>query len=300
MSASNISYEKLLKNLTEQTEYLEKKHKVKIPRDSWYWEAISILKQLIEAIKKDTKVENKNDDPEFWNRVFTSLSLLLEMSGILEVIASLKEENLNIFLSKLQLTFKGPLLMNDENSDNNLGRNTMFELKLFSRLYKNSLPAKLHNDHPDISFQTDVREYVIECKRIYKPETLVKNTHRALKQITDYSLNKPKPEGVYARYGIVAVSLSRYIHSGDKLFDAKSQEKAKERINYEMKKIFDEHKEELLRPFPVNVPALLLDYSDRGSIDMPYTYNFIDVHETANGRHSNFKYVIDDLAILDD
>ena len=300
MSASNISYEKLLKNLTEQEAYLEKTHRIKISEDSWYWEAITILKELIEVIKENKQFENTNDDPEFWNRVFTSLSLLLEMSGILEVVALLKDENLKIFLSKLQLTFKGPLLMNYENSDNNFGRNTMFELKLFSRLFKNNLPVKLHYDHPDVSFQVDVREYMIECKRIYKPETLVKNTHRALKQITDYSLKMPKPEGVYARYGIVAVSLSRYIHSGDKLFDAKSQEKAKERINYEMKRIFDEHKEELLRPFPVSVPALLLEYSDRGSIDMPYTYNFIDVHETANGRYSNFKYVIDDLAILDD
>lgn len=300
MSASTISYDKLLNNLSELKEYLEKTHKIKIPEDSWYWVAISILKELIEVIKENKKFENTNDDPEFWNRVFTSLSLLLEMSGILEVVTSLKDENLKIFLSKIQLTFKGPLLMVDKDSDNNLGRNTMFELKLFSRLYKNNLPARLHNDHPDISFQVDVREYVIECKRIYKPETLVKNAHRALKQLTDYSLREPKPVGIYARYGIVAVSLSRYIHTGDKLFDANSQDKARERINFEMKRIFDEHKEELLRPFPVNVPALLLEYSDRVSIDMPYTYNFIDVHETANGRHSNFKYIVDDLAVLDD
>lgn len=300
MSASTISYEKLLNNLSEQKEYLEEKHKIKIPEDSWYWEAMTLLKELIEVIEENKKLENTNNDPEFWNRVFTSLSLLLEMSGILEVVSHLGDENLKIFLSKVQLTLKAPLLMNDEDSDNNLSRNTMFELKLFSRLYKNNLSARLHNDHPDISFQADVREYVIECKRIYKPETLVKNAHRALKQLTDYSLREPKPAGIYARYGIVAVSLSRYIHNGDKLFDANSQEKAKERINYEMKRIFDEHKEELLKPFPVNIPALLLEYSDRGSIDMPYTYNFIDVHETANGRHSNFKYVVDDLAVLDD
>lgn len=300
MSSSNISYEKLLKNLTGQSQYLKGKHRITIPKESWYWEAIDVLKQLIEAIKNNTRLENTNDDPEFWNRVFTSLSLLLEISGILEVLSSLQGNNLTIFLSKFQITLKGPLLMSDENSDNNLGRNTMFELKLFAKLYKNGYFVMLHNDHPDISFQVDVREYVIECKRIYKPETLVKNTHKALKQIIDYSLAEPKPEGVYARYGIVAVSLSRYIHTGDKLFDAKSQESAKERINYEMKRIFDEHRDEILRPFPVNVPALLFEYSDRGSIDKPYTYNFIDIHETANGRHSNFKYVIDDLAILDD
>lgn len=300
MSSATISYENLLKILSDKEMLLKEKHGVIIPQNSWYWEAISILKGLIAAIKKNEKLENKNNDPEFWNRIFTSLALLLELSGILEVLESLNENNLSIFLSKIRLAFKSPLLMTDEDSDNNLGRNTMFELKLFSRLYKNGYDARLHNDHPDISFQVEEREYVIECKRIYKPETLIKNARAALNQLTEYSLNEPKPEGVQARYGIVAISLSRYIHTGDKLFDAASQEKARERINYEMKRIFDEHKDELLRLFPVNVPALLFEYSDRGSIDMPYTYNFIDVHETANGRFSNFKHVIKDLAKLDD
>lgn len=300
MSSATISYEKLLKRISEREKLLRVKHGVIIPEDSWYWEALSILKKLIEVIKKDEKLENTDNDPDFWNRIFTSLGLLFELAGILEVIDDLKEDSLTIFLSKLKLTFKSPLLMTDEDSDNNLARNTLFELKLFSRLYKNGYSAKLHYDHPDISFQVQEREYAIECKRIYKPDTLVKNTHRALKQLVDYSLSKLKPEGIQARYGIVAISLSRYIHSGDKLFDAVSQDKARERINYEMKKIFDEHREELLKPFPVNVPALILEYSDRGSIDIPYTYNFIDVHETANGRHSNFKYVIKDFARLDD
>lgn len=298
MSASSISYEKLLENLTKQEVFLKEKHKVVIPQDSWYREAVDILKMLIKAIEKNEKLEKTDDD--YWNRIFTALSLLSEVSGIFNVVPSLDEENLPIFLSKLELTFKGPLLMRDEDSDNNLSRNTMFELTIFSRYFMKGIPAKLHADNPDISFQVDVREYVIECKRIYKPETLVKNTHKALKQILEKSFPKPLPKGIYARYGIVAVSLSRYIHKGDMLFDAKTQEVARERIYYEMNRIFEENRDELLRPFPPNVPALLLEYSDRGSIDKPYKYNFIGVYETANGRYSNFKYVTQDFAALDD
>lgn len=293
MSISSISYVKLLENLTKKEAFLKEKHNIVIPNDSWYHEAVTILKILITAIEKSEKLEKTDDN--YWDRIFTALSLLSEMSEIFSVVQSLNEKNLTIFLSKLELTFKGPLLMSDEDSDTNLSRNTMFELTIFSRYFTKGIHAKLHIDNPDISFQVDVREYVIECKRIYKPETLVKNTHKALKQIVEKSFTKPLPKGVYARYGIVAVSLSRYIHNGDMLFDAKSQEVARERIYYEMNKIFEEHKEELLRPFTPNVPALLLEYSDRGSIDKPYKYSFIGVYETANGRYSNYKYVIQDF-----
>ncbi len=300
MSSITVSYETLLKNLTDKERILVKKHNIIIPQDSWYREAISILKELISAIKKSETLSNKNNDDNYWNRIFTSLGLLLELFGVLEALDLIDKDSLKIFISKLKLIFKGPLLMNDEDNANNLGRNTLFELKLFSRLIKNGYKAQLYYDHPDISFQVDVREYVIECKRLYKPETLIKNTKAALDQLLKYSLNKAMPEGVYARYGIVAVSLSRYIHTGDKLFDASSQDKARERINYEMKKIFNDNKEELLRPFPISVPALIFEYSDRGSIDIPYTYNFIDVHETANGRYSRFKLLMEDLKKLDD
>lgn len=300
MSSNTISYVTLLKNLKDKEKILAEKHNIIIPEVSWYSEAISILKKLILAIKKGENLRNKDNDDNYWNRIFTSFALLEELSGILVILDLIDKENLKIFISKLKLIFKGPLLMCDENSTNNLGRNILFELSLFSWLIKNGYKARLYYDHPDISFQVQVREYVIECKRIYKPKTLIKNTKAAIHQLLEYSLNKPKPEGIKARYGIVAISLSRYIHKGDKLFDAISQEKAKERINYEMKKIFDDNKEELLRPFPINVPALLLKYSDRGTIDMPYTYNFIDVHETANGRYSRFELLMEDIEKLKD
>ena len=63
-----------------------------------------------------------------------------------------------------------------------------------------------------------------------------------------------------------------------------------------MKKVFDDNEEELRRLFPVKVPALILHYSDRGSIDKPYIYNFIDLHETARaGSYSHFKQLMEDF-----
>lgn len=299
MSSSTISYKTILKNLVSKEKLLHEKHNLTIPKDSWYWEAIELLKMVMVAIDKKEKLNSKEDE-DYWNRVFTSLGLLQELSRILKVLDTIDEESLEIFISKLRTVFKGPLLMIDEDENSNMGRNTLFELDLFSRLIKNGYKARLHHDHPDISFQVEEREYVIECKRIYKPETLVKNARVAVSQLTTYSLEEPKPEGIYARYGIVAISLSRYIHTGDKLFEAKSEEAAAGRIRYELEKIFNENKEELLRKFPVNIPALFLQYSDRGSIDMPYTYNFIDVHDTATGSFSNYKHVARDLERLDD
>jgi len=295
MVSNTVSYKILLKNLTDKEKVLGEKHNFIIHTDSWYWEAAPILKELISVIKKGERLQSDKDD-NYWNRIFTSLGLLLELSGVLDVLDLIEPENLKIFLLKLKLIFKSPLLMNEEDTDTNLGRNTLFELGLFSRFMMSGYDAKLHYEHPDISVRIDAREYDIECKRLYKPETLIKNTKAALDQLLEYSIYQPKPEGLHGRYGIVAVSLSRYFHPGDMLFDATTEEKAKERINYEMKKVFDDNEEELRRLFPVKVPALILHYSDRGSIDKPYIYNFIDLHETARaGSYSHFKQLMEDF-----
>jgi hypothetical protein len=300
MSSTTISYINLLELLTNKQKIMDKDHRFVIPDGAWYWEAIEVLKMLIDSIKNNKKLQGKPSDENYWNRIFTSLSLLLELSQILDVLDTLDDEGWRIFLSKFKLVFKGPLLMSDEDSDNNLGRNTLFELSLYSRLLKHGYSAKLHDSHPDLSFQLGVQEYVIECKRIYKPETLVDNVIAARDQLKEFSLNLPKPNGIYSRYGIVAISLSRYIHKGDKLFDASTQESARKRIYNEMNKIFEENKKELLKSFPVNIPALLFEYSDRGSIDLPYNYDFISVYETATVGYSNFKKVISDLRNLND
>lgn len=279
-----IAYEGLLSGLKIKVKKLTQDHKIIIPTNSWYFESITILESLIFAIKNKKYVGIKEKDDEYLLKNFTSLAFLKQLLTTLEAIDYLTDENLEVFLSKIKLVFQAPLLMINEDLNTSLGRNTLFELSLFSKFISKGLNARLHRDHhPDISVLVDKRLYVIECKRLYKPETLLKNTKLAIKQLKKYSLVSSRPEDGIIINGIVAISLNRYIHKGNKYFEAKSESSAEERIYFEMQRIFDENKDELVKMFPINIPVILFNYDDIGSIDKPYLFDFITVFDTTDG-----------------
>lgn len=288
-----MSYRKLIKAIEENLALLESQFEVNVPDPSWVNEAIDITKDLIKRVDSKKSLDNSQLQDEFYmDKCFSSVSQLYELNSILYYINLLDRGGLHILLRKLKVVFMAPLLMSNENENTNEGRNTLFELRLFIRLNKNGYNAKLSSDHPDIIVIVNGREYAIECKRIFKPETLVINVNAAINQLLKYSLRREN------RTGIVAISITRFFHSGDKFLEAETEEAAKARINHEMKILLESHKQELFTLFPFEIPALILDFSDRGSIKKPYTFNFLDIVETANGRLSKFGQVMTDFTNL--
>ncbi len=279
--SNSMSYEELLNSLRIKEKKINDDYKVIIPINSWYFESISILEGLICSIKNKESLINSEGDEDYWNKIFTSLAFLKQLDQILDVISYLKDENLKIFLSKLKIVFKAPLLMSNEDENTSQGRNTLFELSLFSKFAIKGLEVKLHFGHPDISVRVGDRLYVIECKRLQKPDTLLKNIKRAIKQLKIYSLNKEnKAKNKYKTIGLVAISLERFIHNGDKLFEAKSELVAQERIYFEIDKIIYDNEKDLLSLLSVEIPGVIFEYYDRGSIDKPYSFDFITVFDS--------------------
>jgi len=283
-------YKDLITSLNKNIASLDTQFNCKIPDNSWIGEAIKITEDLIIRIDNDKKLdESQLQDKFYLDKCYSSLSQLQELNFILSGIRLIDKQDIKIFLKKLKIVFNAPLLMSNETSNSNEGRNTLFELKLFLRFKYANYNVNLCADHPDILLIVDGRGYAIECKRIYKPETLISNAKVAIEQLQKYSLSQEN------RFGIVAISITRYFHSGNKYLAAKSENTARLRINQEMSTLFKRNKQALLSLFPVKIPVLILEFSDRGEIQKPYSFNFFDIIETANGRWSNFDQVKRDL-----
>ena len=283
-------YKELLISLVKKISILETQFNCKIPDNSWISEAIKITEDLIIRIDNNKKLdESQLRDKFYTDKCYSSLSQLQELDFVLSRLNLINKQDIKIFLKKLRIIFNAPLLMSDETSNSNEGRNTLFELKLFLRLKNANYNVSLCADHPDILLIAESREYAIECKRIYKPETLISNARVAIEQLQKYSLSQEN------RFGIVAISITRFFHSGDKYLAAKSEDAARARINYEMTTLLEHNKQALLDLFPIKIPVLIFEFSDRGEIEKPYSFNFLDIIETANGRWSNFDQPKKDL-----
>jgi len=283
-------YKDLLITLKKKIVVLDNRFGYKIQNDSWINKAIKITEDLIIRINNNKKFDELQLQDELYaDKCYSSLSQLQELIYIFENISLISKEDIKIFLRKLGIILNAPLLMSDETSNSNEGRNTLFELKLFTRLKNENYNVNLCTNHPDILLKVNDREYAIECKRIYKPETLISNAKIAIKQLQQYSLSQKN------RFGIVAISITRYFHSGDKYLQTKSEDAARTRINYEMITLLEHNKQALLDLFPIKIPVLILEFSDRGEIQKPYSFNFLDIIETSNGRWQNFDQVKKDL-----
>jgi len=286
-------YKELLISLKKKIVILDTRFGFKIQNHSWVNKAIKIVEDLIIRIDNNKKFDEfQLQDKLYADKCYSSLSQLRELNFILASISLISEEDIKIFLKKLRIILNAPLLMSDETSNSNEGRNTLFELKLFTRLKNANYNVNLCANHPDILLKVNDREYAIECKRIYKPETLISNVKVAIKQLQQYSLSQTN------RFGIVAISITRYFHSGNKYLKFESEYTARARINYEMTTLLEHNKQALLDLFPIKIPVLILEFSDRGEIQNPYSFNFLDIIETSNGRWQNFDQVEKDLCKL--
>jgi len=289
------TYKDLLISLNKNIAILDSQFNCKIPKNSWVSEAIKIVEDLIIRIDNNDKKlnESRSQNKFYIDKDSSSPPQLQELDFILAGLSLIDKQNIEIFLKKLKIVFNAPLLMSDETYNSNEGRNLFFELKLFLRLKKAKYNANLCvNHHPDILLKVAGREYAIECKRIYKPEKLIPNAKRAIEQLQKYSIGQEN------RFGIVAISVTRYFHSGDKCPKAKSENAMRTIINQAMTELFEQNKQALCNLFSIEIPVLILEYSDKGVIQKPYSLNFLDIIPTANSRWSNFDQPKKDLCNL--
>lgn len=288
-----MKYEAFLSLFNQKKRHLSGSHKVIIPEDSWVNEACLTVNNLISA-KNNGVSANKyfNKERLLYEKTISSFYQLEDLLKVFEIIDDVDKASYSVLIKKLKTVFNAPLLMMQENSNTNEGRNILFELRLFSRLITKGFSPRLSFGHPDIQLHINNHEYMFECKRPFNINTLVININNAINQLEKYSLRSTK------NYGIVAISITRCIHLGKKRLEVSSELIAKTKLQQIMTNIVNSHRSGIFHNFPIKIPALMIELSDRAVIGNtnPYSVELIDIIETSQGRFSLFQTIKDDLA----
>lgn len=136
---------------------------------------------------------------------------LTESAELGDTLPFLRTCDPKVIAPKLQDVLRGPVLPTDEDADSNQSRNTLFELNLAARLHRVGLKPSI-GEHPDVACEVDGKELFFQCKRPFSPGRIVRNISRAAKQLKSDLAGRPGARGV------IAVSLSKVMNAGDKLY----------------------------------------------------------------------------------
>jgi len=169
-----------------------------------------------EALKKKF-INEIGHDQLFWS--------LIEAAEFADIYSALRDFEPNSLKEKLRYALEGPVNPNNETSTSNIGRNTMFELNLASRLVQGGVPVYLQTN-PDLTCEVDGRKIYIQCKRPFSESGIPRNISDACRQLVR-DLNSSNDRG--AR-GVIAISVSRIQNPGDKLFVADKEHNLKKLI----------------------------------------------------------------------
>jgi len=143
---------------------------------------------------------------------------LVEGTEFADIYTALRDYDPGVLRKKLRDALKGPVAPPKETSRSNIGRNTMFELNLASRLVRARVPVCL-GAGPDILCHLDRRAIYIQCKRPLGEKKIQRSISKARKQLT-HDLDESQRKS--AR-GVIAISFSRILNPGDKLFVVRRQ-----------------------------------------------------------------------------
>src|SRR2546421_2542385 len=162
--------------------------------------------------------------------IFRKLGVVeaLEFSDILRAV---EKDDPKVIGSKLERALSGPLRPADETPKNSDGRNTMFELAFAAQL--RLAGAEVSVGEPDIAVTLSGRRFLIECKRPFREDSVRANVRGAAEQL------KAHLEANSEAAGIVAISVTRILKPGTKLFVAPTKA-ARERLGDRVEQLMRE------------------------------------------------------------
>ena len=216
------SYEEIAKQLNEALEFcsaLELPDAVATSRFSTYRASID---RLIEATRgpRPSPISEQIDGDML--PYLTALIETTEFTALLPFLSSCDPE---VLRPKLRDVLRGPELPSEEDENSNQARNVLFELNLASKLWRAGLKPEL-GEHPDVSCVVEGKAFLIECKRPLSVRGAKECLSRARRQI----LAELKGRRVGAR-GVIALSLSKVLNRGDKLFGYDDEAQGREGLH---------------------------------------------------------------------
>jgi hypothetical protein len=150
------------------------------------------------------------DDQTLWS--------LVEATELADIYCSLPRLEWRLLKEKFGRVLNGPLHPQEETSESNLARNTMFELHLSGYLNHKGIAADIC-DNPDISCAIGGRHVFIQCKRPFSRKSIMSNIRAALGQLSK-DLNEAHD---VRNRGVVAVSLSHAVNPSEMHMQVKTE-----------------------------------------------------------------------------
>lgn len=155
---------------------------------------------------------------------------LTEGTELGDILPFLRTAEPDLIGPKLRDVLRGPELPTDEDGDSNQSRNILFELNLAARLHRAGFEPIL-GDHPDVACVVDGRELFFECKRPFSPDRVSRVMSRAAGQLESDIREHPGARGM------VAVSLSKVMNVGDRLYAFDREEDGKHGLEDALTKV---------------------------------------------------------------
>jgi hypothetical protein len=141
---------------------------------------------------------------------------LAELVEFHQIFTWLRQENPAVLRPKLTRSLSGSLDPADESATNNVGRNTIFELSLASEWRRAGLEVVI--GEPDLRLILGPQEFVVECKRPFDWTGILRCLKDAKRQLRKAGARAETG----APKGVVAISLSKIVARGERIFWADS------------------------------------------------------------------------------
>ncbi len=186
---------------------------------------------------------------------------LIEALEFHDVFRAFEHERVEVLRPKLERILRGPFRPEDEKTDTADARNVMFELAL-AALWR-LRGADVSIGEPDVTLRLGGVPFFVECKRPFKENSIRANIRDAMRQLK----TKLDSAGEAAAMGIVAISVSRILNPGTKIFRA-ATEKSRERLGDLLDGMMQENKRHWTRiDHHPRVAAVLFHVSTPGVVE---------------------------------
>jgi hypothetical protein len=166
------------------------------------------LQRLVDARAQRDQIDDAAKKDSDADRAILGFAQV-ESLELAKLVPFLKTCDNTDLLPKVRAILRGPVLPADENQASNQARNIMFELSLASKLARAGLAPQL-GEHPDLQCEVEGKRLWIECKRPLSAEKVGKRIVEANRQLHRHMKAAPSD-----MRGIIAVSLSKVVSSGD-------------------------------------------------------------------------------------
>lgn len=161
----------------------------------------------------------------------------VESIEFVDAMDALWAQGCDVPRSVLNRALQGPADAYLEDSNSNLGRNTMFEITIAGRAAQAGLRPQLGGE-PDVFFEFAGRRMFVQCKRVFSEKAVAKRIAEAAKQLKRDLRASCNPRDC----GLVAISVSRLINAGDKMLIIPTENDIPGALGREIDDLITKHK----------------------------------------------------------